>query len=193
MIVSASVKYAGGVFVPDGDIMLNEGANATAIYMPSEHIPPAGLPERDTRARAEALSLLDGAFEPNGKDKVRLIRACRLAWDAAWMYVKRASERQGWACDTIEDGELNMFRLGGVSIDDMSGGDIGLFQSYCAARRFYERGYGGTRVYYHRKEWQRRLGIGDVRDLARRLTRRRLRREQDGAVVAKMLPIAKRE
>lgn len=177
MVLSANVKYVGGVFVPDGKIMLDEGAKATALYAPNVDVAADTQPECDTLTRAEALldgaeALLDGAFGPNGKDKRRIKRACRLAWDAAWMCVKQASEARGWACETNEQGQINMLRLGGVNITDMSGGDLGLFQSYCVAQGFYERGYGDKsqpRVYYPRKAWQMLDGVGYVRELARTL------------------------
>ena len=177
MVLSASVRYVGGVFVPAGEIMLDDGAKATALYAPNVDVADGNPPECDIRARAEALldgaeALLDGAFGPKGKDKARIRRACRLAWDAAWMCVKRASETRGWACETIQDGQMNMLRLGGVSLTDMSGGDLGLFQRYCGARGFYERGYGSknaARTYYPRKKWQLREGLMDARELVRTL------------------------
>lgn len=177
MILSASVRYVGGVFVPEGRIMLDEGAKATALYAPNVDVADDNQPECDTLTRAEALldgaeALFEGAFGPNGKDKRRIKRACRLAWDAAWMCVKQASEARGWDCDTNKQGQMNMLRLGGVNISDMSGGDLGLFRNYCAAQGFYERGYGDRyqpRTYYPRKAWQMLDGVRYVRELVRML------------------------
>ena len=120
----------------------------------------------------EADCSFDGAFGEDGWDMSRIKRGSRLAWDAAWISAKWIARKRGWECQSHDDANSVMMRLGGVNERDATGGDIALFTGFCVDQGFYERGYGkpgDPKPYWPTEDWQMLDGVGYVRDLIRSL------------------------
>lgn len=177
MATAIMATYINGSFMPDDEVILEEGARVSLTYTISENM----LNKLDSANDAfwgsnalldEATRVFNGAFAASYRDKDKIKRGATLAWEAAWMNAKRVAQERGWKCDAPDDASAIMMRLGGVDEADPTDGDFGLFRRFCAAEGFYELAYGKPSDpirYLPREDWQMLDGVESIRELARML------------------------
>lgn len=122
MAMKIAARYANGVFTPETDSPLSEGAHVWLAY--EDRFAPT-LP--DGSPLWVAARRFERAFDNGVWSDEDVREGCRLAWETMREAIARAADERGWAHDTLDD-------LRGV-LDGLDGEESSKEMGYSA--RFY--------------------------------------------------------